>query len=131
AGRAARAGHHADRGGDPAGAAGADPVRLDADAAARPGRGRAAGPRGIAHPGAAAGRRRRTTGGGGSMSSRSSLSRIVGTAAGSALALALLVCGCVFAALAGPALSLHTRTQALHQTEAGFASTTKTLQVTG
>ena len=65
------------------------------------------------------------------MSSRPSLSRILGTAAGSALALALLVCGCVFAALAGPALSLHTRTQALHQTEAGFASTTKTLQVTG
>ena len=55
----------------------------------------------------------------------------MGTAAGSALALALLVCGCVFAALAGPALSLHTRTQALHQTVAGFASTTKTVQVTG
>ena len=54
----------------------------------------------------------------------------MGTAAGSALALALLVCGCVFAALAGPALSLHTRTQALHQTLAGFANTTKTVQVT-
>ena len=37
----------------------------------------------------------------------------MGTAAGSTLALALLVCGCVFAALAGPALSLHTRSQAL------------------
>jgi hypothetical protein len=37
-----------------------------------------------------------------------------GTAAGSTLALALLVCGCVFAAMAGPAVSLHTRTQALH-----------------
>ena len=64
------------------------------------------------------------------MTSRPSLSRIVGTAAGSALALALLVCGCVFAALAGPALSLHTRTQALHQTLAGYPNTTKTVQVT-
>ena len=54
----------------------------------------------------------------------------MGTAAGSALALALLVCGCVFAALAGPALSLHTRTQALHQTLAGYPNTTKTVQVT-
>ena len=43
------------------------------------------------------------------------LSRTVGTAFGSVLALALLTCGCVLAALAGPALSLHTRTQALHQ----------------
>ena len=56
------------------------------------------------------------------------LSRTVGTAFGSALALALLTCGCVFAALAGPALSLHTRTQALHQTLAGFPNTTKTVQ---
>jgi putative ABC transport system permease protein len=55
--------------------------------------------------------------------------RRVGTAAGSALALALLACGCVFAALAGPALSLHTRTQALQQTLAGFPSTTRTVQV--
>ena len=30
--------------------------------------------------------------------------------------LALLVCGCVFAAIAGPAISLHLRTEALHQT---------------
>ena len=59
-----------------------------------------------------------------------SMSRTVGTAAGSALALALLVCCCVFAALAGPALSLHTRTQALHQTMAGYPDTTKTVQVT-
>ena len=65
------------------------------------------------------------------MTWRPSLSRTVGTAAGSALALALLVCGCVFAALAGPALSLHTRTQALHQTLAGYPATTKTVQVTG
>ena len=56
-------------------------------------------------------------------------SRTVGTAAGSALALALLTCGCVFAALAGPALSLHTRSQALHQTLAGYPNTTKTVQV--
>jgi putative ABC transport system permease protein len=59
----------------------------------------------------------------------SALTRTVGTAFGSALALALLTCGCVFAALAGPALSLHTRTQALHQTLAGFPNTTKTVQV--
>jgi len=39
----------------------------------------------------------------------------VGAAAGGALALALLVCGCVFAAMAGPAVSLHLRTEALHQ----------------
>ena len=53
----------------------------------------------------------------------------MGAAAGSTLALALLVCGCVFAAMAGPALSLHTRSQALHQTLAGLSSTTKTVQV--
>ncbi len=57
------------------------------------------------------------------------VSRTVGAAAGSMLALALLVCGCVFAALAGPALSQHTRTQALHQTLAGLSATTKTVQV--
>ena len=56
--------------------------------------------------------------------------RRVGTAAGGALALALLACGCVFAALAGPALSLHTRTEALHQILAGFPNTTRTVQVT-
>ncbi|MGD0067395.1 MAG: hypothetical protein ABSB76_28660, partial [Streptosporangiaceae bacterium] len=49
----------------------------------------------------------------------------------STLALALLVCGCVFAAVAGPALSLHTRSQALHQTLAGLAGTDKTVQVNG
>jgi putative ABC transport system permease protein len=53
----------------------------------------------------------------------------VGAAAGSTLALALLVCGCVFAAIAGPALSLHTRTQALQQTLARLPSTTKAVQV--
>ena len=56
------------------------------------------------------------------------LNRTTGAAAGSTLALALLVGGCVFAALAGPALSLHTRTEALHQTLAGLSATTKTVQ---
>jgi putative ABC transport system permease protein len=55
--------------------------------------------------------------------------RTVGAAAGSTLALAVLVCGCVFAAMAGPALSLHTRSQALHQTLAGLSGTTKSVQV--
>jgi putative ABC transport system permease protein len=55
----------------------------------------------------------------------------VGAATGSTLALVLLVCGCVFAALAGPGLSLHTRSQALSQTLAGLISTTKAIQVTG
>ena len=36
------------------------------------------------------------------MSRPTGLSRTVGAAAGSTLALALLVCGCVFAAVAGP-----------------------------
>ncbi len=53
----------------------------------------------------------------------------MGAAAGSTLALAVLVCGCVFAAMAGPAISLHTRTEALHQTLARLAPTTKTVQV--
>jgi putative ABC transport system permease protein len=57
------------------------------------------------------------------------LNRAVGAAAGSALALALLVCGCVFAAMAGPALSLHARSQALHQTTAKLAPTVKAVQV--
>jgi hypothetical protein len=35
----------------------------------------------------------------------------------------------VFAALAGPAVSLHTRTQALHQTLARLTGTTRTVQV--
>ena len=53
----------------------------------------------------------------------------MGAAAGATLALALLVCGCVFTAMAGPALSLHTRSQALRQTLAGLPATTKTVQV--
>jgi putative ABC transport system permease protein len=57
------------------------------------------------------------------------LNRTVGFAAGGTLALALLVCGCVFAAMAGPAISLHTRSEALHQTLTGLAPTTKAVQV--
>ena len=59
------------------------------------------------------------------------LKRAVGAAAGSTLALALLVGSCVFAALAGPAVSLRTRSQALHQTLAGLTATSKTVQVSG
>jgi putative ABC transport system permease protein len=59
------------------------------------------------------------------------LRRTAGSAAGGTLALILLVCGCVFVAIAGPALSLHTRSQALHQTLAGLLSTTKAVQVSG
>ena len=62
--------------------------------------------------------------------SRTAVSRALGAAAGSTLALAVLVCGCVFAALAGPALSLHTRSQALDQTLASLPGTGKTVQVT-
>jgi len=47
------------------------------------------------------------------------------------VALGLLVCGCVFAAMAGPALSQHTQSVALHQTMAGLSATTKTVQVSG
>ena len=63
------------------------------------------------------------------MSLRSGLNKAVGGAAGTTLALALLVCGCVFAAMVGPALSLHARSQALHQTTAKLAPTVKTVQV--
>jgi putative ABC transport system permease protein len=49
---------------------------------------------------------------------------------GGVIALALLVCGLVFAAFAGPAESLHARSQALRQTIAGFADTTRTVQAT-
>ncbi len=55
--------------------------------------------------------------------------RRVGTAAGGALALALLACGCVFTALAGPAFSLHIRTEALHQILGALPGTTRTIQV--
>ena len=57
------------------------------------------------------------------------LRRVLGAAAGSTLVLALLVCGCVFTAMSGPALSVHVRSQALHQTMAGLAPTVKTVQV--
>ena len=59
----------------------------------------------------------------------SSLNRALGAAAGSTLALALLVAGCVFAAMAGPALSLHARSAALHQTAGKLAPTVKAVQV--
>jgi putative ABC transport system permease protein len=49
---------------------------------------------------------------------------------GGVIALAVLVCGMAFAALAGPAQSLHTRTQALQQTMAALPVTTKTVQAT-
>ena len=49
-------------------------------------------------------------------------------AAGGVFTLALLVCGCAFVALAGPAESLHIRTQALHQTLAGLGSPTKAVE---
>jgi putative ABC transport system permease protein len=45
-----------------------------------------------------------------------------------AIALGLLVCAAVFAAIAGPAASLHLRTQALRQTEDGIGGTAKTVQ---
>jgi hypothetical protein len=58
--------------------------------------------------------------------------RIAGQAAGSAvgstLALALLVCACVFAALAGPALGLRTQTEALQQRLASQPRITRALQ---
>ena len=63
------------------------------------------------------------------MSVRSGLTKAAGGAAGTTLALALLVCGCVFAAMAGPALSLHARSQALHQITARLAPTVKTVQI--
>ena len=63
------------------------------------------------------------------MRSQLGLNRAMGAAAGSTLALALLVAGCVFAAMAGPALSLHARSQALHQTTAKLVPTVKTVQV--
>ena len=49
--------------------------------------------------------------------------------AGSVAVLALLVGACVFAALAGPAVSLRTRTQALSQTLAGASPTTRSVQI--
>ena len=57
------------------------------------------------------------------------LGRTAGSAAGGTLALALLVCGCVFVALAGPALSLRTRSQALQQALSSLAGTVKVVQV--
>src|SRR5580700_5345066 len=53
----------------------------------------------------------------------------LGSAAAGMLALALLVSGCVFAALTGPAVSLHTRTEALQQTLATLGSADKAVAV--
>jgi putative ABC transport system permease protein len=61
---------------------------------------------------------------------RGNLSRWTGTAVAGTVALALLVGGCVFTALAGPALSLHTRTEALRHTVTGLATLDKTVQMT-
>jgi len=47
---------------------------------------------------------------------------------GSAIVLGLLVCAAVFAAIAGPATSVHLRTQALRQTLNGLGGTVKTVQ---
>jgi putative ABC transport system permease protein len=58
------------------------------------------------------------------------LSKWAGAAVAGTLALALLVGGCVFTALAGPAFSLHARTQALRQTLAGLPGTDETVQMT-
>ena len=57
------------------------------------------------------------------------LGRVTGAAVGGTLALALLVCGCVFTAMSGPALSLHVRSQAFHQTMASLAPTVKAVQL--
>jgi putative ABC transport system permease protein len=55
--------------------------------------------------------------------------RAVGSAGRGTLALGVLVCGCVFAAVAGPALNLHTRTQALQQDMATLGAPTKSVQM--
>ena len=52
----------------------------------------------------------------------------VGSAARGTVALGVLVCGCVFAAVAGPALNLHTRTQALQQDLAAQGDMTQSVQ---
>jgi putative ABC transport system permease protein len=53
----------------------------------------------------------------------------VGSAARGTVALGVLVCGCVFAAVAGPAVNLHTRTQALQQDLAARGNTGESVQV--
>jgi putative ABC transport system permease protein len=50
---------------------------------------------------------------------------------GGVVALALLVCGMLFAAVAGPAESLHSRTDALRQTIGRLGATTDAVQATG
>ena len=49
---------------------------------------------------------------------------------GGTIALSVLVCAAVFAAIGGPALSLHLRTQALRQTMDPLGGTVKTVQAT-
>ena len=68
-------------------------------------------------------------GGSGGLRRAGGLRKAVGDAGPATIALALLVCGCVFAAMAGPALSLHARSQALQQTLAKIAPTVKTVQI--
>src|SRR5580658_8318228 len=62
-------------------------------------------------------------------SAASTVGSRLGSAAAGMLALALLVSGCVFAALTGPAVSLHTRTEALQQTLATLGSADKAVAV--
>jgi putative ABC transport system permease protein len=62
-------------------------------------------------------------------SAASTVGSWLGSAAAGMLALALLVSGCVFAALTGPAVSLHTRTEALQQTLATLGSADKAVAV--
>ncbi len=61
---------------------------------------------------------------------RSWLSAQVGGATVSALALTLLILGCVFVAVAGPRYSLHSRTRALQHELAGVAPVDRAVQVT-
>jgi putative ABC transport system permease protein len=63
------------------------------------------------------------------VSAASTVGSWLGSAAAGMLALALLVSGCVFAALTGPAVSLHTRTEALQQTLAALGSADKAVEV--
>src|ERR1700761_8264888 len=62
-------------------------------------------------------------------SAASTVGSWLGSAAAGMLALALLVSGGVFVALTGPAVSLHTRTEALQQTLAALGSADKAVEV--
>ena len=78
---------------------------------------------------AQAGPLRRTAHGGGGVG-RSWLRRQVGGTTVSALALTLLVLGCVFVAVAGPRYSLHSRTRALQHELAAVPPVDRAVQVT-